>query len=577
VPPSKAYLSVCAVYRDEAPYLREWIEFHRLVGVERFFLYNHAGVDQHREALAPYVADGFVTIEDLPDDPNPQFGTYDRCLQDHRDEARWIAFIDIDEFLFSPSGRPLSELLVEYEAFPAVAANWAMYGTSGHRSRPPGLVIENYLWRGDSPDLSAARQFKCMVDPQRAVKCLSGGHWFEFTEGDTVDERKQPLAQPYSDEPRYSKFRINHYYTRSEEECIRKYARPRVNDSKLMGGGRPPLETLQLTLHDTRDDAALIYAAGVREALAKANERAPFDPDLSLPPTVRDPVPELPPEGSERDHDWGGSALGCIEVAIDSARRVLPRKAEKSGWTNRILVFPCGRGLVVRALRAAFPEAEITACDLDRQAVDFCAEAFGAVPLYADADPARIDTDATYDLIWCGSLFTHLDSDRWVPFLEFLEGRLRPWGILLFGTNGRFRATALGSGELELDGADEMRAEYARTGFSHRNGRQLSLGYDGEGQGLSGWGIAIASLAWTCSQVEERAGLRLIACAEQAWNRHLDVLACARVAPWLLVRDLVRMNPAITVDELVARSGYDDETVRLHLARQEDQGTPSPA
>ena len=27
------YLAVCAIYRNEGPYLREWIEFHRLVGV----------------------------------------------------------------------------------------------------------------------------------------------------------------------------------------------------------------------------------------------------------------------------------------------------------------------------------------------------------------------------------------------------------------------------------------------------------------------------------------------------------------------------------------------------------------
>ena len=47
-----SYLSICAVYRDEAPYLREWVEFHRLVGVERFFLYNNDSVDEHREVLA---------------------------------------------------------------------------------------------------------------------------------------------------------------------------------------------------------------------------------------------------------------------------------------------------------------------------------------------------------------------------------------------------------------------------------------------------------------------------------------------------------------------------------------------
>ena len=51
---ARTYLGVCAIYRDEGPYLREWIELHRLVGVERFFLYDNGSSDDHLEILAPY-------------------------------------------------------------------------------------------------------------------------------------------------------------------------------------------------------------------------------------------------------------------------------------------------------------------------------------------------------------------------------------------------------------------------------------------------------------------------------------------------------------------------------------------
>ena len=70
----KPYLSICAIYRDEAPYLREWIEFHRLVGVERFFLYNNGSEDDHLEVLAPYVEDGIVVLHDWPVFPAPAAG-----------------------------------------------------------------------------------------------------------------------------------------------------------------------------------------------------------------------------------------------------------------------------------------------------------------------------------------------------------------------------------------------------------------------------------------------------------------------------------------------------------------------
>lgn len=61
---TKHELAVCAIYRDEADYLAEWVEFHRLVGAERFFLYNNFSEDHHREVLAPYVEEGLVTVRD---------------------------------------------------------------------------------------------------------------------------------------------------------------------------------------------------------------------------------------------------------------------------------------------------------------------------------------------------------------------------------------------------------------------------------------------------------------------------------------------------------------------------------
>ena len=61
-----AYLSICAIYRNEGEYLREWIEFHRLVGVERCYLYDNLSTDSHREVLAPYVEQGIVAASGWP-------------------------------------------------------------------------------------------------------------------------------------------------------------------------------------------------------------------------------------------------------------------------------------------------------------------------------------------------------------------------------------------------------------------------------------------------------------------------------------------------------------------------------
>src|SRR6516225_708731 len=94
----------------------------------------------------------------------------------------------------------------------------------------------------------------------------------------------------------------------------------------------------------------------------------------------------------------GRSALRCINVSL----MVAGIEAET---IRTILDLPCGHGRVLRHLREAFPAANITASDLRRDAVDYCAKTFGARPLYSDEDVARIAlAPNSFDLIWVGSL-----------------------------------------------------------------------------------------------------------------------------------------------------------------------------
>ena len=85
-----------------------------------------------------------------------------------------------------------------------------------------------------------------------------------------------------------------------------------------------------------------------------------------------------------------------------------------------ILDLPCGHGRVLRWLRAHYPYARLTACDLDRSGVDFCAQQFGATPVYSQADLHQLPFTAQFDLIWVGSLVTHLRQDRWLATLDCL-------------------------------------------------------------------------------------------------------------------------------------------------------------
>jgi len=254
-----AYLSVCAVYKNEAPYLREWIEFHRLVGVEHFFLYNHRSTDEHREMLAPYLEEGVVSLRDWDAELLDQREVYDHCLEEHGHRSRWIAFIDLDEFLFSPSGPSVPEVLREYEGWPGIGVNWAVFGTSGHERRPPGLVIENYLMRVEHP---ANRFIKSIVDPSRALRCIMI-HDFEYDALMTMDENHYPVHSVRSKSVSFSRLRINHYLTKSNEEARAKVDRP----NKWRDHVRWRSDGLEQDFPQVQDQTILKYVPAVREAL----------------------------------------------------------------------------------------------------------------------------------------------------------------------------------------------------------------------------------------------------------------------------------------------------------------------
>ena len=225
-------------------------------------------------------------------------------------------------------------------------------------------------------------------------------------------------------------------------------------------------------------------------------------------------------EGNEPHYfSVGHSGLFNIKKALASTRGAFTAP-------GRILDFPCGHGRVLRYLRAEFPDAEITACDLLHDGVDFCAKTFGAIPVYSDPNPARIELPRnSFDLIWVGSLFTHFDAMRWASFLPFLRDLLEPYGVLVFTTHGR-QSHKISIERPESYGLANARSrqllrEYERTGFGYAD-------YPAQNE----YGISIAEPAWVCRLITSIRELRLIGLNEKSWDDHHDVYACVRDVAW---------------------------------------------
>jgi SAM-dependent methyltransferase len=212
---------------------------------------------------------------------------------------------------------------------------------------------------------------------------------------------------------------------------------------------------------------------------------------------IEDIAPGDPFFGADNPEQYFGSAsyaLGRIRLALLSGGR---------SEVSSVLDFASGYGRVLRMIKAAFPAARLTACDIQREAVDFCADTFGATPVYSSADPAEIEIADRFDLIWSGSFFTHIDEAGWSRFLPFLASLLTPGGVLVFTTAGRNVATRMRRGEhagLSEDVVGRLIDSYDKTGF----GFGAYPGREG-----NGYGLARATPAWVCSKLESIPGLLL--------------------------------------------------------------------
>jgi len=110
----------------------------------------------------------------------------------------------------------------------------------------------------------------------------------------------------------------------------------------------------------------------------------------------------------------------------------------------------------------------ILASDVNEKALVAVRDTLGVETRVADVECSR-DFGATFDLIWTGSLLTHLREADTCRVLAFLLRQLSPQGILVFTTHGPFVARRIAEGD-KLYGLDEHAAaqlisSYKRTGY----------------------------------------------------------------------------------------------------------------
>ncbi len=226
----KVDLSICAIMKNEAPYVKEWLDYHLLVGVKRFYIYDNESEDNLKEKLKPYIDKGIVIYKYQPGECQQQVA-YEECLQQHGTETKWMAYIDTDEFIIPLKNKTIPEFLKDYTHFVAVGINWTLYDSNDHYEKPSGGVLENYTRVYFDENTPRNQHIKTICQPALTLH-FRHPHYGIYKEGYfAVNENYEKIEGPFSI-VYAKKIRINHYYCKSFAEYKAKISRGMADHKK---------------------------------------------------------------------------------------------------------------------------------------------------------------------------------------------------------------------------------------------------------------------------------------------------------------------------------------------------------
>ncbi len=228
----KYKVCTCTIFKNEAQYLKEWIEYNHLIGIDHFYLYNNNSEDDYQSVLAPYVESGLVTL--LQWEKNQaQMECYQDGIARFKDETKWMCFIDIDEFIVPIKHDNIYDFLKKFEKNRgSVVCYWKMFCSSGRMNRDRLTLVSesfNVCW----PKMDTVG--KCFYNTSFDVdfsyyrnKVIHHSMWTKY---------KRCMIPPVNSDGNFIMYginkvssdefpvQINHYFTKSYQEYKEKKAK----------------------------------------------------------------------------------------------------------------------------------------------------------------------------------------------------------------------------------------------------------------------------------------------------------------------------------------------------------------
>lgn len=210
--------------RDE-PNIAEWVAHHLLLGFDKIVVFDHLS----SIPIASSISTNFnrkLNIIRVEETGVIKVKLMQRALDiANKDNYSWMLYLDADEFLNLNKFSNIKDFLGAFREADAIGINWLMFGTSGHKEQPKGLITENFI----RSQLRLNSHVKTFVRPSLVVRSINP-HYFVMVNPSrcySANGTKMPMG-PFNNQPLpfiKAVAYIAHYYTQSEEEHSRRKTR----------------------------------------------------------------------------------------------------------------------------------------------------------------------------------------------------------------------------------------------------------------------------------------------------------------------------------------------------------------
>ena len=230
-------IAIVACLKNESPYIEEWLEYHYQIGIDKFYIYDNDSEDRAEllKILDPWIQSKIVDYVELPGD-YAQLPAYNDAILRHRFDCKYLAFIDLDEFIVPKQNQDLLTIInsifaTEVDSQIRIAGfgiNWRNFGSNGQDRKLNGGVLERFTKRSPN-DFPRNKLIKTISNPRR-IKLISRAHDATyFMNCICVNENGKTIPEFENPENTVEKLQINHYFTKSREEFELKKSRGRAD------------------------------------------------------------------------------------------------------------------------------------------------------------------------------------------------------------------------------------------------------------------------------------------------------------------------------------------------------------